>query len=193
MTETAGGISCTPQESPCQYEQGFSGKIVSCYEVKIFDDEICVRSKMKLLGYYQNEEATCQLIQTHPDGSQWLHTGDIGYIDENGNLFVIGRKKRMIVRHDGSKVFPIEIEDCLLQHPAVAECAVVPMQDPNHSESKLPKAFVVRKETSVTLDELMAYCKAHLPEHLVPAAIEFIDALPMNNNGKVDYQKLIRN
>ena len=75
----------------------------------------------------------------------------------------------------------------------MAECAVVPMQDPNHSESKLPKAFVVRKETSVTLDELMAYCKAHLPEHLVPAAIKFIETLPMNNNGKVDYQKLIRN
>lgn len=193
MTETAGGISCTPQNSPHQYEQGFSGKIVSCYEVKIFDDEICVRSKMKLLGYYKNEAATRELIQTHPDGSQWLHTGDLGRLDEDGNLFVIGRKKRMIVRHDGSKVFPIEIEDFLTQHPSVAACAVVPMQDPDHSESKLPKAFVVLKEKTVTAEELMAYCQSHLPMHLVPTAIEFIDALPMNNNGKVDYQKLIRN
>ena len=193
MTETAGGISCTPQNSPHQYEQGFSGKIVSCYEVKIFDDEICVRSKMKLLGYYKNEEATRQLIQTHPDGSQWLHTGDLGRLDEEGNLFVIGRKKRMIVRHDGSKVFPVEIEDCLMQHPSVAACAVVPTQDPDHSESKLPMAFVVRKEKKTTAEELMAYCQSHLPMHLVPTAIEFIDALPMNSNGKVDYQKLIRN
>ena len=194
MTETAGVISFTPQGSPYQYTQGFSGKPVSCYEVKIFDDEICVRSEMKFLGYYQNEEATRQLVQTHPDGSQWLHTGDMGYLDEEGNVFVIGRKKRMIVRHDGSKVFPVEIEDCLMQHPSVAACAVVPIQDPEHSESHLPKAFVVLKDadTQDGIKELMAYCEANLPVHLVPAAIELIDALPMNGNGKVDYKKLIK-
>lgn len=197
MTETSGIISFTPQGSKQQYVQGFSGKPVTCYEVKTFDDEICVRAEMKFLGYYKNEEATRQLIQTHPDGSQWLHTGDMGYVDQEGNIFVIGRKKRMIVRHDGSKVFPVEIEDCLMQHPSVAACAVVPMQDPDHSESKLPKAFVVlkdaNKKTSTTIEELMAYCVANLPVHFVPANIEFIDALPMNNNGKVDYKKLVRN
>lgn len=195
MTETAGVISFTPQGSLHQYEPGFSGKAVGGYEVKAFDDELCVRSEMKILGYYQNEEATKILIQTHPDGSRWIHTGDMGYVDEEGNIFVIGRKKRMIVRHDGSKVFPVEIEDCLTQHPLVASCAVVPMQDPNHSESHLPKAFVVLKDTdkkaSVTAEVLMTYCKAKLPEHLVPETIEFIAALPMNANGKVDYQKLI--
>ena len=195
MTETAGVISFTPQGSEKQYVQGFSGKSVTCYEVKTFDDEICVRSELKFLGYYKNEEATQRLIQTHADGNQWLHTGDMGYVDEEGNIFVIGRKKRMIVRHDGSKVFPVEIEDCLMQHPSVAACAVVPMQDPDHSESHLPKAFVVLKDsdTQTTIKELMAYCEANLPVHLVPAAIELIDALPMNGNGKVDYKKLIRN
>ena len=192
MTETSGIISFTPQGSPHQYELGYSGKTVTGYEVKTFDDEICVLSDMKLLGYYKDEEATKNLIQTH-EGKPWLHTGDIGHVDEEGNIFVIGRKKRMIVRHDGSKVFPVEIETCLAQHPIVASCAVVPMQDPKHSESKLPKAFVVLKETKVSAEELMAYCKDNLPEHLVPAAIKFIDALPMNSNGKVDYQKLIRN
>ena len=193
MTETAGVISFTPQGSPHQYEPGFSGKTVAGYEVKTFDDEICVRSEMKILGYYKNEAATKELILTHPDGSQWIHTGDMGYVDDEGNIFLVGRKKRMIVRHDGSKVFPVEIEDCLTKHPLVASCAVVPMQDPKHSESKLPKAFVVLKGTKVSAEELMAYCKDNLPEHLVPVAIEFIDALPMNANGKVDYQKLIRN
>ena len=195
MTETAGVISFTPQGSEKQYVQGFSGKPVTCYEVKTFDDEICVNSEMKFLGYYKNEEATQQLIQTHADGRQWLHTGDMGYVDKEGNIFVIGRKKRMIVRHDGSKVFPVEIEDCLMQHPSVAACAVVPMHDPDHSESHLPKAFVVLKDsdTQATIKELMAYCEMNLPVHLVPAAIEFIDTLPMNGNGKVDYQKLIRN
>ena len=194
MTETAGVISFTPQGSEKQYVQGFSGKPVTCYEVKTFDDEICVRSELKFLGYYKNEEATQNLIQTHTDGNQWLHTGDMGYVDEEGNIFVIGRKKRMIVRHDGSKVFPVEIEDCIMRHPSVAACAVVPMQDPDHSESHLPKAFVVLKEsdTQTTIKELMAYCEANLPIHLVPAAIEFIDALPMNGNGKVDYKKLIK-
>ena len=194
MTETAGVISFTPQGSEKQYVQGFSGKPVTCYEVKTFDDEICVRSEMKFLGYYQNKEATQQLVQTHADGRQWLHTGDIGYLDKEGNIFVIGRKKRMIVRHDGSKVFPVEIEDCLMQHPSVAACAVMPMQDPDHSESHLPKAFVVLKDsdTQTTIKELMAYCEANLPVHLVPAAIEFIDALPINDNGKVDYKKLIK-
>ena len=195
MTETAGVISFTPQGSEKQYVQGFSGKPVTCYEVKTFDDEICVNSEMKFLGYYKNEEATQQLIQTHADGRKWLHTGDMGYVDKEGNIFVIGRKKRMIVRHDGSKVFPVEIEDCLMHHPLVAACAVVPMQDPDHSESHLPKAFLVLKDsdTQTTIKELMAYCEANLPVHLVPAAIEFIDTLPMNGNGKVDYQKLIRN
>ena len=195
MTETAGVISFTPQGNVKQYVQGFSGKPVTCYEVKTFDDEICVRSELKFLGYYQNEEATKNLIQTHADGNPWLHTGDMGYLDEEGNLFVIGRKKRMIVRHDGSKVFPVEIEDCLMQHPLVTACAVVPMQDPEHSESHLPKAFVVLKDSDnpTTIKELMAYCEANLPVHLVPAAIELIDTLPMNGNGKVDYQKLIRN
>lgn len=192
MTETAGVISFTPQGSPHQYEQGFSGQAVTCYEVKTFDDEICVRSDMKFHGYYQNEEATQQLIQTHTDGKQWLHTGDIGYVDEEGNIFVIGRKKRMIVRHDGSKVFPVEIENCLIQHPLVAACAVVPMQDPDHSESHLPKAFVVLKEAQTTVEELIRHCRKNLPDHLVPSAIEFIDALPMNSNGKVDYKKLIK-
>ena len=194
MTETAGVISFTPQGSEKQYVQGFSGKSVTCYEVKTFDDEICVRSELKFLGYYKNEEATQRLIQTHTDGNQWLHTGDMGYVDEEGNIFVIGRKKRMIVRHDGSKVFPVEIEDCIMRHPSVAACAVVPMQDPNHSESHLPKAFVVLKDsdTQATIKELMAYCEANLPVHLVPAAIKFIDALPMNGNGKVDYKKLIK-
>ena len=194
MTETAGVISFTPQDSEKQYVQGFSGKAVTCYEVKTFDDEICVRSELKFLGYYQNEEATQQLVQTHADGNLWLHTGDIGYLDDEGNIFVIGRKKRMIVRHDGSKVFPVEIEDCLMQHPLVTACAVVPMQDPEHSESHLPKAFVVLKDSDnqTTIKELMAYCEANLPVHLVPAVIEFIDALPMNGNGKVDYKKLIK-
>ena len=195
MTETAGVISFTPQGSEKQYVQGFSGKPVTCYEVKTFDDEICVNSEMKFLGYYKNEEATQQLIQTHADSRKWLHTGDMGYVDKEGNIFVIGRKKRMIVRHDGSKIFPVEIEDCLMHHPLVAACAVVPMQDPDHSESHLPKAFVVLKDsdTQATIKELMAYCETNLPVHLVPAAIELIDALPMNGNGKVDYQKLIRN
>ena len=195
MTETAGVISFTPQGSEKQYVQGFSGKPVTCYEVKTFDDEICVNSEMKFLGYYKNEEATQQLIQTHADGRKWLHTGDMGYVDKEGNIFVIGRKKRMIVRHDGSKIFPVEIEDCFMHHPLVAACAVVPMQDPDHSESHLPKAFLVLKDsdTQATIKELMAYCEANLPVHLVPAAIELIDALPMNGNGKVDYQKLIRN
>ena len=191
MTETAGVISFTPQGNPHQYEQGFSGQPVKCYKIKTFDDEICVRSDMKFLGYYKNEEATQQLILTHADGSQWLHTGDMGYVDEEGNVFVIGRKKRMIVRHDGSKVFPVEIEDCLMHHLSVAACAVVPIQDPEHSESHLPKAFVVLKDKT-TIEELMAHCEANLPVHLVPAAIEFIDALPMNGNGKVDYKKLIK-
>lgn len=194
MTETAGVISFTPQKSPHQYEAGFSGKAVAGYEVKSYNDELCVRSQMPILGYYQNEEANKNLLQTHQDGSQWIHTGDIGYVDNDGNIFVIGRKKRMIVRYDGSKVFPVEIEDCLIQHPLVASCTVVPIQDPNHSESKLPKAFVVLKDakqkTPPTAEALMAHCAKHLPEHLVPADIVFIDKIPLNANGKIDYQQL---
>ena len=197
MTEAGGSISITPQGCEKQYELGFSGIPNSCYEVKTFEDEICIRSNMKFLGYYKNEEATKELIQTHPDGSQWLHTGDIGYVDENGYIYIIGRKKRMIVKFDGSKIFPAEIEDCLMHHPMVTACAVVPMQDPNHSESKLPKAFVVLDKSAAPSqavnNELMKYCKDTLPEYLVPTVIAFIDTIPVNSNGKVDYLKLLAN
>lgn len=195
MTETAGVIAFTPQGCDKQYELGFSGISNSCYEIKIFDDEICVRSKMKLLGYYKNEKATNELIQTHADGCRWLHTGDVGYIDEQGYVFVVGRKKRMIVRYDGSKIFPVEIETCLLQNDLVAACAVAAIQDPNYPESKLPKAFVVLKDpsknNSSTVEELMRHCKKNLPDYLVPEAIEIIETMPLNSNGKVDYKKLV--
>ena len=195
MTEI-GGVTFTPQGCDKRYVPGFSGMPKPLYEIKIHDGEICVRPKMHIPGYYKNEKATRTLIQTHPDGSQWVHTGDMGYLDEEGYLFVVGRKKRMIVKYDGSKIFPVEIEDCLAKHPMVHSCAVVPMQDPDHSESQLPRAFVVLKDPnknhSDTVVELMRHCKKNLPDYLVPETIEIITTMPINSSGKVDYKKLIK-
>ena len=192
MTETAGGVAVTPQYSINKYETGFSGRIMGGYRVEIVQDEVCVCSSTKILGYYKDQIATENLIRKHEDGLLWIHTGDIGYFDDNGDLFVIGRKKRMIVRYDGTKVFPLEIEKALLECPEVRSCAVVGTTDSVHKNSSVPIAFVVmNKDISSRKNTVRNYCKQHLPTYLQPEKIIFVKELPTTNQGKMDYIKLL--
>ena len=142
MTETAGVVAVTPQNSVNKYELGYSGYITANHEVRIINDEICVCPSTKFHGYFDNQQATEQLIREH-DGKMWIHTGDVGRLTETGELYVVGRNKRMIVRYDGLKVFPLEIEMALLECPNVKECAVVGVVDPLHTQSSVPIAYVV--------------------------------------------------
>lgn len=190
MTETAGCVAVTPQDSPNKYELGYSGHIVADHQVRIIDDEICICPSTKFHGYFENPNATNHLIREH-DGKFWIHTGDIGRLSDTGELYVIGRSKRMIVRYDGQKVFPLEIETALLVCPNVKDCAVVGIVDPSHPQSSVPVAYVVLKERSWSNKNVVnQYCKKHLPTYLQPYKTIYIKELPHNIMGKIDYSKL---
>lgn len=191
LTETAGMVSSTPQLSPYKYCLGFSGKVDFGFKVKIVDGEVCVLHPTKLLGYYNNQEATDNLLRMHEDGLLWLHTGDYGHFDGEGNLYVTGRIKHMLVRYDGTKIFPIEIKEALMHHPDILDCAVVGCIDKDHPQSSVPIAFcVVRNKGRLSASTISRYVNKELPIHLRPAKLLTIDKLPTLGNGKVNFVKL---
>ncbi len=157
--------------------------------------EICCTGPNTMLGYYNNQAATDDIIKKHDDGLMWVHSGDIGYMTENGFLYVVGRMKRMIVRFDGFKVFLPFIEDVVARHEAVESCCAVGVTDKEHNQGKLPVIHVVLKaeekgkESSVK-QELIALCQRELPEYSQPKDYFFRDALPLTPIGKVDYRAL---
>lgn len=151
--------------------------------------ELLIRSTTVMLGYNGMPEADSQVLKPGPDGELWIWTKDIGYVEEDGTVFVTGRKKRMISRN-GFKIFPNVIEDCLLTSPLVEAVAVVAGQSPKGET--LPVAHVVPREevTSETAKALRNLCKGELNSFLVPAEIIFRDALPLTERGKLDYRTL---
>ncbi|MBQ6084559.1 MAG: acyl--CoA ligase [Bacteroidales bacterium] len=190
MTETAGIITATLQNPVNRYELGYSGYSMANHEIRIINDEVCVCPSSKFHGYYENQQATEQLIREH-DGKMWIHTGDVGHLTDTGELFVVGRSKRMIVRYDGLKVFPIEIEMAILEFPGVKECAAIGVVDTLHPQSSLPIAFVVlNKNTWSNRKKVYQYSKKHLPEYMQPNKIIFVKELPKNIMGKTEYSKL---
>ena len=158
--------------------------------------EICFTGPTLMLGYYEMPLETDKIIKVHPDGSKWLHTGDLGYITEDGIIFVTGRIKRIIMTkgNDGqvTKLFPDRIEKVISQHPAVELCCVIGIPDKNRIN--YPKAFVVSKsrlnEEFSLKKEIQEICRQSLPEYMVPEDIEFMDDLPRTARGKIDYRTL---
>lgn len=157
--------------------------------------EVCLCAPTVMLGYYDNLTETEQILRKHKDGKMWIHSGDIGHIDEDGFLYIDGRIKRLIVRHDGFKVFPSLIENKLTQSQSVKDCCVIGTSDKAHSQGELPFACVVLnkeyidKEKSVE-KELAKLCEAELPEYAQPVGYKFLDTLPLTPIGKVDYREL---
>jgi len=152
--------------------------------------EICIHSKALMMGYLNNESETNDAIQIHDDGHIWLHTGDLGYIDEDGFVFYKGRIKRMIVT-SGYNVYPSHIEEVIESHPAVLQCTVVGVPHPYKQE--LPKAFIVLKEGFHGLfikAEIREYCRKNLAKYMVPKDIVYRKKLPTTKLGKVDFKKL---
>ena len=157
--------------------------------------EVCISGPTTMLGYYKNQKATDDMIRVHADGRRWIHTGDIGYMDENGMLYIDGRIKRMIIRNDGFKVFPPVIEAVIKSHEAVDECMVVGIHDPNFSQGFLPKAHIILKPEYVDYqerieEEIRELCKAKLPEYVQPVAYKFRNEFPYTAIGKVDFVAL---
>ena len=147
-------------------------------EVRIADDgEVLVRGYGVMQGYLDEPEATARAI----DDDGWLHTGDLGNFDDTGRLRVVGRKKDMFIV-GGFNAYPAEIEGFLLEHPAVAQAAVIGI--PDDRLGQVGKAFVVVK-TKVSEDELLVWCRERMAGFKAPRSIEFLDELPLNATGKV--------
>ena len=140
--------------------------------------EVVIRGPNIMKGYFRQPEATAEALQ-----GGWFHTGDIGVIDGDGYLAIVDRKKDMILR-GGCNVYPREVEELLLTHPAVAQCAVVGVADERLGEDV--KAFVVRKAgQDATEDEIAGWCRDRIAIYKAPRCVEFKDALPMTATGKI--------
>ena len=155
------------------------------------DGEICVNGPTVMLGYLDNEVATNEVLRIHDDGYMWLHTGDIGYMDEDGIFYYKSRLKRMIIS-SGYNVYPSYIENIILQHPAVLSCTVIGIPHPYKVE--VPKAFIILKNDYHGLNpkhSIKKFCEKHLSKHSVPYEFEFRKSLPKTLIGKVDFKKLM--
>jgi long-chain acyl-CoA synthetase len=146
--------------------------------------ELMIRGPIVMMGYYGNEQATRETIE--PDG--WLHTGDLATMDETGAIFIVDRKKDMIIT-GGFKVFPAEIERVIAAHPSVAMVAVG--GQPDEFKGEIAKAYVVLKP-GVTADAegILAHCRAELAAYKAPRAIQFVADLPKTSTGKIMRREL---
>ena len=155
------------------------------------EGEICVHGPTLMKGYLNNEKETKDILRVHGDGKVWLHTGDIGYMAEDGIIYYTQRLKRMIIV-SGFNVYPSMIEECLESHPAIKKACVIGV--PHPYKMSVPKAFVVLNEgynESLRLKrELKELCKEQLAVYSVPKDFEFREELPKTLYGKSDYRKL---
>ena len=155
------------------------------------EGEICLSGPTVMLEYVNHPEETAQTKQTHADGLTWIHTGDLGMMDEDGFIYFRQRIKRMIVTN-GYNVYPSQLENILEGHEYVHLSCVIGVKDP--IKMQRVKAFVVLKPgyvpTEACKQELMEYCRKHIAKYAMPSDIEFRDELPKTLVGKVAYRVL---
>ncbi len=153
--------------------------------------EICISGPSVMQCYYNNLEETGKVLKKHKDGRIWMHSGDIGHIDEDGFLFIDGRIKRMIINHHGFKIFAPQLEKVILQHPGIDKCCVVGAPDTEYKTGQVAVAFLVFKEgCTVSEEELQKLCADNLPEYYLVSRCVFVKEFPYTSAGKVDYRKL---
>jgi long-chain acyl-CoA synthetase len=169
---------------------GACGKPIWGCEIKVADDndvavppgtngEVLIRGVNLMKGYYKNPEATAVALK-----GGWLHTGDIGRVDADGYLYIVGRKKDMIIR-GGYNVYPREIEELLYEHPAVQECAVVGIPHPELGE-EVKAVLYLKPDGRVTPEEIRAYCRERVAPYKYPRVVEIRDQpLPKTPTGKI--------
>jgi long-chain acyl-CoA synthetase len=197
LLEGYGLTECAPLVSGNPYDlQHYSGSIglpVPSTNVRLVDDEgnevahgeageLQVKGPQVMLGYWQRPEATDEILK---DG--WLSTGDVVTVDDEGFLRIVDRKKDMILV-SGFNVYPNEIEEVVSMHDKVLECAAIGV--PSEASGEMVKICVVKKDPSLTRDELIAHCRKHLTGYKVPKSVEFYDELPKSNVGKILRRKL---
>ena len=195
LTETTGaitqldGVDHDPVDRPHLLRS--CGKPYPWVEIRIVDaetgddrgageiGEVWTRSRQNMAGYWNNPKATAEAI----DADGWFRTGDAGYVDEEGFLYLHDRVKDMIVS-GGENVYPAEVENALMKHPDVADVAVIGVPDEKWGEAV--KAIVVPASGSTpTQDELITFCREHLAGFKLPKSVDFAEALPRNPSGKL--------
>ncbi len=187
LTETSPAACINPMT--LKEFNGFIGVPLPSTEVEIKDDngktvalgeigEICIRGPQVMAGYYNRPDETAKVMTN--DG--FFKTGDLGFMNEQGFCKIVDRKKDMILV-SGFNVYPNELEDVIAQHPKVLEAAAIGVPDEKSGEAV--KIFVVKKDESLTSDELMKYCRDNLTSYKVPRSIEFRKELPKSNVGKI--------
>ncbi len=191
LTESAALISTNPAG---RERRGSVGLPVPGTEVRLLDEagrdlppgevgEICCRSPGVMGGYWNSPEATAEALR---DG--WLYTGDVGYQDEDGYLFVVDRKKDLIIR-GGFNVYPRDVEDALLEHPAVQSAGVIGTPSPLHGEEVV--AFVsLHAGATSSSEELIDWARAHIGGYKYPRELHVVDQVPLTPVGKVDRKAL---
>ena len=200
LTETVTACSITPRNEDRERSFGIPcpdnwlkvvkpGTEEECTAME--DGEICVSGPTVMIGYYNDSEATADVLKKHKDGRIWVHTGDIGCMDEDGFFYFKQRAKR-IIKTSGIAVYPSHVEDILNMHPAVHMSCVIGV--PHESRGEIPKAFIKLKEghkaTEELKQEIINSCKNELMPYSRPRSIEFLDEMPLTHIGKVAFREL---
>lgn len=191
LTESVASVTCGPVAGPIKL--GSAGKVLPGWELKIVDEgerelpanhsgEVIVKGPI-MKGYYQNAQDTAAAIS---DG--WLYTGDIGWVDDDGYLFITGRKKETIIVK-GQNIYRSDIEEVLRAHPKVSEAAVVVIPDKLRGEVVRAVISLKPKELA-TADEIRRFCRQHMADYKLPKQIIFLDSLPKTAKGEINRENL---
>ena len=191
MTETAPVSFITRPKDSVERRVSTVGQVATDVEAKVVDTEtgetvpigtpgeVCTRGYLVMRGYWKNPEATSEAI----DAEGWMHTGDLGVMDEHGYLNIVGRSKDMVIR-GGENLYPIEIEQVLFQHPAVASAQVIGVPDERMGE-ELMAWVVLREGASAGEEELRSHCRENLAHFKTPRYWKFVTEFPLTVTGKV--------
>jgi fatty-acyl-CoA synthase len=195
MTETSPVSTQTLTSDPMQKRTETVGRVHPHIEVKIVDaggaivprgtpGELCTRGYSVMLGYWEDPGATAAAI----DAARYMHTGDIGVMDDDGYVNISGRIKDMVIR-SGENIYPSEIEEFLYRHPAIKDVQVIGVPDERYGEELC--AWVIRNDgAEVTEEEIKTYCRGKIAHYKIPRYVLFVDGWPMTVSGKVQKYKM---
>lgn len=199
ITESLTQSSLMPEESPIKikverdilmrsYEKAKEFMRTQKQQIQELEvEKICFSGPNVMKGYYNNIEQTKEILREHKDGKLWIHSGDIGMMDEDGFLYVIDRIKRIIDTKDGRKILPSKVEKVIREMSGVSKCVVV---SGNLDRGYVLRAFVVLEDENLKISKIKRDLEEQLPKWMLPVLVEQISDLPLTPVGKVDYLAL---
>ncbi|PJF42780.1 MAG: o-succinylbenzoate--CoA ligase [Phototrophicales bacterium] len=200
LTEAASQVATTPINFPYQ-KMGTAGKPLMFTQVRVVNEhdeevrpmqygEIIVSGPTVIESYYNADDANAVTFQVDQNGQKWLHTGDIGYFDNDGDLWLVQRRSDLIIS-GGENIYPAEIEHVLRQHPSIQDVCVVGIPDEEWGQ-RVAAAIVQRPNNNVSDEELIAFCRQHLAGYKIPRQFLSVNELPMTASGKVQRGHVIK-